>query len=364
MSFNSLNLPVIDQEQALSITRFFIKNDKNVFIFGQKGTGKTEIAMQAIKDLNYNISYVNLSVLERPDLAGYPDIHSNSEVITYKSPFFLPPSNGKPNTVILFDEVDKASPEITAPLLELLQFKKINGKPINCVSCILTGNLLNERSFSNEISRPLLDRGAKFILEFSLDKWIDWAKLNDVNELILGFLINNPEFSSSKIDDASYASPSARSWTLASKALNDALKSKIIDIETISLIISSFVGTQAGLRFKNWFQYYKKFELPIHSLIKTGSLNIDFNSLHKTEQVVFCISLCQIAKNEFLKSKNKNIFYIDNLCDFFTLNNVDKEIQLISLNNSFPVEVIAKNKLYACKKFYDLYSAINQNLKK
>ena len=37
-------------------------------------------------------------------------------------------------------------------------------------------------------------------------------------------------------------------------------------------------------------------------------------------------------------------------------------MQIISLNNAFPVEIIAKYKLYACKVFFDMYSALNQNV--
>jgi MoxR-like ATPase len=95
-------------------------------LFGRRGVGKTEIAIQAVKECGFKINYINLSVIERADLAGYPDMLSSGDVISFKSPVFLPPLlNDKPDSVILFDEVDKSSPEITAPLLEILQSKKM-----------------------------------------------------------------------------------------------------------------------------------------------------------------------------------------------------------------------------------------------
>jgi len=364
MSINSLNLPEIDQEQALSLTRFFVKNGKNIFLFGRRGTGKTEIAIQAIKELNYNVSYINLSVIERPDLSGYPDLNSKSNIVEYKSPFFLPPLDGKPNTVLLFDEVDKAPPEVTAPLLEILQFKKINGKNINAVSCILTGNLSSEGAYSNEISKPLLDRGGKFLLNFNVNKWLDWARLNNVHDLILGFLSSNPEYACGKIDDLSYASASARAWTLASEAIKDAKKINIVDIETISIIISGFVGYEIGLKFKIWYEYFRSFENPINFLLENGRLNTDFDfeKLNQTEKVIFCISLCHLVKQKFLNQKNKNFQYIETLSYFFKNCKVEKEMQVISLNNAFPVEIITKYKLYTCNNFFDLYSSLNQNV--
>src|SRR6185436_3095798 len=73
-------------------------------------THNTHIAIQAAQECNYKVNYINLSVIERPDLAGYPDINSPGDVINFKSPFFLPQlnSNSVSDSIILFDEVDKA----------------------------------------------------------------------------------------------------------------------------------------------------------------------------------------------------------------------------------------------------------------
>ena len=52
---NALNLEEINQETALVLAKFAIKNQTNFFLFGQKGTGKTQIIMQAITELGYKI---------------------------------------------------------------------------------------------------------------------------------------------------------------------------------------------------------------------------------------------------------------------------------------------------------------------
>ena len=44
---NSLNLQEIDQEQAFNLCRFFLKAGSNVFLFGRRGCGKTEIAIKS-----------------------------------------------------------------------------------------------------------------------------------------------------------------------------------------------------------------------------------------------------------------------------------------------------------------------------
>ena len=104
---NALNLQEIDQEQSLNLLKFFIKSQQNIFLFGRRGVGKTHIAIQAAEECNLKVNYINLSVIERPDLAGYPDMNSSGDNISFKSPYFLPTllENAKPDNIILFDEV-------------------------------------------------------------------------------------------------------------------------------------------------------------------------------------------------------------------------------------------------------------------
>ena len=364
---NTLNLQEIDQEQACNLCKFYISTKQNLFLFGRRGLGKTEIAIQSAKECNFKINYINLSVIERPDLAGYPDMSSSGNIINFKSPYFLPPliESTEPDSIILFDEVDKAPPEVTAPLLEILQFKKINGRNINAAACILTGNLFNENAHSNLISLALLDRGPKYILSFDFEKWIDWAKAHDVHDLILGFLRSNPELACGKIEDSNYASPSPRGWTLASSALLKAKDLKIVDIETVSQIISGFVGYEAGLKFKIWYEYYRKFEPFIKSLIDTGTMNINYLELAPTEQVVFVITACYFAKQKAICDLNKTkdkFLSLENLCNFFINYQVDYELQVMGLYNSFDFNFITINKLYQCKQFFDLFKNISSNV--
>ena len=362
----SQNMEEIDQEQALNLAKFFINIGSSCFFFGQKGVGKSAIAMQAIKECGYKVNYINLSVMERYDLLGLP-ILDNSEIINYKSPHFLPKllANQTPDTVILFDEIDKVSPEITAPLLEILLFKKINGQPLNVVSCILTGNLSNERAFSNQISSALLDRGAKFILNFSFEKWIDWAKANHIHDLILGFLRSNPNFACSKIEqDDLYASPSPRSWTWASQALLKSKELKMLDIDSVIQIISGYVGKEAGLHFRIWFEHYRKFEPFVKALIERGEMQTNFGDLLQTEKLVFVVSACYYAKLKVLEKSGKNKFlYLERLITFFNSCQVEKEMQIMALHNSFSFELIKEQKLYECKKFFDHFTKLNEGVK-
>src|SRR5271163_1934980 len=103
MSPNALNLREIDQEQALNLTKFFLQSQQNIFLFGRRGVGKTDIAIQAAKECGFKINYINLSVIERNDLAGYPDMNQPGDIINFKSPYYLPKlaPGDKPDSIIL-----------------------------------------------------------------------------------------------------------------------------------------------------------------------------------------------------------------------------------------------------------------------
>jgi hypothetical protein len=360
---NSLNLKEINQEETLNLLRFSVKTGSNLFLFGRRGIGKTFLSLQAARECGYKISYVNLSVIERPDLAGYPMINDASDVIIYKQPYYLPKleSGAKSDQILLFDEVDKCHSEITAPLLELLQFRSINGKPINAAACILTGNLISEGSYSNNLSTALLDRGAKFVLSFNFQQWLKWARDAGVHELILGFLIRHPELACGEIESVEFASPSPRGWTLASEAMHDAAKLNVDDIDTIESIIAGYVGAAVAVQFRVWFEQFRRFEPVIHTLLERGTCSIDYASLDPTEKFIFCLTLAHFAKVKVLDYKVKPKFrYLENLCNFLDKNEVEAEIQLVSLKNAFPMNEIVKHRLINCKIFFDKVSKFTE----
>lgn len=361
-----LNLQEIDQEQASNLLRFYISTGNNCFLFGKSGIGKTEIAIQAIKKSGYKPIYVNLSVLERPDLAGYPNMLSNEDALTFKSPHFLPSLKDgyEPQYVILFDEIDKASHDVTAPLLEVTQFKTINGKRLDIAACVFTGNLLDERTFSNEISSALLGRAAKYKLAFSFEKWLEWAKNNHIHDLIISFLQSEQSSAFNEYEN-SYAAPSPRSWCLASKAFVNAIEQGFNDTDIIIDIISGFVGYETGFRFRAWYENYRKLEPIIHGIINEFEIvdeSFDFNNLKPTELIVFVTYLCFYAKLQtiqHIKTKNK-YKYIDNMSMFFNETKIPEEIVLMALYNSFSFELIAKNKLFESKLFFDWVTKLNK----
>lgn len=128
------------------------------FVFmGPTGTGKTETAKQLAKHLGVN--------LVRFDMSEYQEKHSVSKFIGAPPGYVGFEDNAgqliiklqeNPNCVLLLDEIEKAHPDVSAVLLQLMDNGKVtgsNGKEADARNCILilTTNLGAKEAEKNSI---------------------------------------------------------------------------------------------------------------------------------------------------------------------------------------------------------------------
>ena len=172
-------------------------DDKPVgsFVFmGPTGTGKTETAKQLAKHLGVN--------LVRFDMSEYQERHSVAKLIgsppgyvghEEKGGLLIERLQENPNCVLLLDEIEKAHPDVSQLLLQVMDNGKItgsNGKEADARNCILilTTNLgskdaeKNNLGFGNDLERVYEDADLKkfFAPEFRnrLDATITFSKLS------------------------------------------------------------------------------------------------------------------------------------------------------------------------------------------
>ena len=164
------------------------------FVFmGPTGTGKTETAKQLAHHLGVN--------LVRFDMSEYQEKHSVAKFIGAPPGYVGYEDNAgqlivklqeNPNCVLLLDEIEKAHPDVSAVLLQLMDNGKVtgsNGKEADARNCvlILTTNLgakdaeKNTIGFSESMEKDYEDTELKkfFAPEFRnrLDATITFAKL-------------------------------------------------------------------------------------------------------------------------------------------------------------------------------------------
>lgn len=280
----------VDQETLGTLYRFSIESGGNIIIFGAAGTGKTEMAMQAAKAKDRESVYLNLSVLEAPDLNGLPMIDPVTKLSEYATPKFLPIKGTRERGVVLIvDEIDKAKPELQNPMLELFQFRSINGRALDIHSIIATGNLPEEGAFSLPVSHALTNRCMVYKVESAFEPWQQWAVDANVNGLIVGFLSKNQEYllmPPPEGDDTAYCHPSPRAWTMAARDLDRVMR-ETVDFQT--MLVAGRVGQGAAVKFRVWLDHYRHIEPIIDKLVKEGVRpNID-------QMTVDRIMVCAIA---------------------------------------------------------------------
>ncbi|XP_063988440.1 mitochondrial disaggregase [Diachasmimorpha longicaudata] len=177
---------IVGQEGPISVVASTIRRKENgwideehplVFLFlGSSGIGKTELAKQLA-------AYIHKGKADgfiRLDMSEYQEKHEVAKLIG-APPGYVGHDDGgqltkllkkKPNAVVLFDEVDKAHPDVLTVLLQLFDEGRLTdgkGKTIECKNAIfiMTSNLASEEIAEHAIQ---LRAEAERLLNQRLDK--------------------------------------------------------------------------------------------------------------------------------------------------------------------------------------------------
>lgn len=301
----------------------------NIAIFGRRGTGKTEISKQEIKKANMHEVYINLSVMERVDLGGYPDIMAGAaqkKFVDFLLPkFYEPLIEGERGVVALLDEVDKADPSLWAPLLEFTQFRSINGRQLpNLHAVIMTGNLISEGG--SRPSLPLLDRAEKYLVEADATSWLEWAgKSGHIHPSITAYITDHPKDLFGAVDpEDRYADPSPRGWFRASEILR---KGEELNWSTTLLNkkVCGCVGKDAGIKYSNYYEHYQQLLPMVEDIYKGKDVSARYNVLEPTKKLVACMITCARLANQLDQS--------DKAVPPVSIQHVGKFLQKVSYEN-------------------------------
>jgi hypothetical protein len=315
MASSDFNLERIQTKELSEHIAASIHIGGNIAIFGRRGTGKTEISKQEIKKSEMHEVYINLSVLERVDMGGYPDIMGRAETdekrrkfVDFLLPkFYEPMLIGKKGVVALLDEVDKADPSLWAPLLEFTQFKSINGNPLpNLHAVIMTGNLISEGG--SRPSLPLLDRAEKYLVEADHASWLEWAgKSGHIHPSITAYISDHPKDLFGAVDpEDRYADPSPRGWHRASDILHKG-EAKGWSSSLLNKKVSGCVGKDAGIKYSNYYEHYQQLLPMIEGIYQGKDVTKQYEVMEPTKKLVACMITCARLATQLDQSKGKDI---------------------------------------------------------
>lgn len=106
----------------------YIQSEKNVLFTGAHGVGKTTMVMDAAKEANVKCKYFSAATLDPwADLIGIPCPVGPDD---NKKLLFIRPTDIDDAEMVFFDEINRSHPKVRNAVLEMIQFKTINGVPL------------------------------------------------------------------------------------------------------------------------------------------------------------------------------------------------------------------------------------------
>ena len=360
------NIVEITQDVYQDALRFNVRSGGNLMVFGQAGIGKTEMAQQIAESEGFGVYYLNLSVLEAPDLLGLPII-TEDQSVDYARPRFLP-VEGKVErpVVLLVDEIDKSKPELQNPLLELFQSHTLNGTKLAIQAIIATGNLPDEGAHSQPVSHALTNRCKVYKLTHSFEPWRQWAQDAGLNALVVGFLSKNQEYLSRPPvdgDPTAYCRPSPRAWSLAARDLDKTTNKDTVEFQT--MLVAGRVGSEAAVKFRVWLDHYRHVEPIIDKLVADGT-KPDLNSMTIDKQLVCAIgavnAVSREARRTDLKDKAKHNTAVEKAATnvFNWLQTIPTEFQVAAVKSTLSMDIIKQFSLQKIPSVMKTYMEIRK----
>jgi hypothetical protein len=366
MTTSDFNLEKLNTRDLSAHVAASIQVGGNIAVFGRRGTGKTEISKQEIKKADLHECYINLSVLERVDLGGYPNImtaDANRKFVDFLLPSFYEPmfAANKKGVVALLDEVDKADPSLWAPLLEFTQFKSINGRPLpNLKAVIMTGNLISEGGARPSL--PLLDRAEKYLVEADATSWLEWAgKSGHIHPSITAYIIDHPKDLFGAVDpEDRYADPSPRGWARASEILYKG-ESMGWSSALLNKKVCGCVGKDAGIKYSNYYEHYQQLLPMIEDIYQGINVSEVYNTLEPTKRLVACMITCaRLATQLDMSNENDPPPSVKYVGKFFQ--NVSYENVLVAVRSQITIERLVKFALDEHDDWAQVLSLINNQV--
>lgn len=328
--------------------RASIQAGSNVAIFGRRGSGKTEISKQQIAACGAKEVYINLSVLERVDMGGYPDIlnaNRKKSFVDFLLPHFYESMiEGDAPVVALLDEADKVDPSVWAPLLEFTQFKSINGRQLpNLQSIIMTGNLISEGGARPSL--PLLDRTEKYLVQPDLESWFAWAgKSGRIHPSVSAYITDHPGdlFGPEDADDR-YADPSPRGWENASRLLFKGEKHKW-DKEVMHTKVAGCIGKAVGVKYQSYFEHYMELLPLVEQIYRGNDVRKEYSAMEPSKKLVTCMIACARLAT-MLDNKKATDDVITNVGKFLGSKSVSFENILVSIRSQLTLDRLMENNI-------------------
>lgn len=208
------------------------------------------------------------------------------------------------NSIIFLDELNRASLDTRQPSLQLSLDKKlqchilpyVNGKQTFIIAAINPSDLYQ----TDELDTALLDRFVTVNLDVNVDEWLKYASNNNINEIIISYILeNNDHLHYLPKEDKG---PSPRAWVDLSHLLENQIETK----KVLENIIKGKLGNEIGTEFYIYYIKYKDL-FTLENMVE-----IVFENKNKTIKDIACILNDKMQKVEITRKHTllKQLFFV------------------------------------------------------
>lgn len=265
---------------AYRVVKDSIKNNTPIMLWGPPGIGKSSLIHQIAAEMSREVLDLRLAQLEPTDLRGVPMPDATIGRARWYLPAFWPDRAEKnmerqvevvdkdgnkkmesvgikagncPNGpgIVFLDEIEKAPISVKNASLQLVLDRAIGTYKLpDDWAIVCAGNREEDGCFSAPLGAALSNRMIHLDIEPDVDAWGMWARDNNVQEDIIGFLYFKPELLYKQTEE--HAFPTPRSWVMAS-GLSENVKTQKEQKE----LIGAAVGRSAAQEYVVWQNVYK-----------------------------------------------------------------------------------------------------------
>ena len=314
----------------LSVPNELLSKPVIPFIHGKAGIGKTQIVEELARKHGKELVILNLSHQEEGDLIGIPEKIKTEEGVQtiWAEPEWLG-QNKKKEVILFLDEIDRAPKNILNAILTLLREYRIHTHHIPSKwKIVAAGNSgINDDFYDiQEMDNALSSRFVHLFYEPKYKEWIEWAKKNDINPVIIKYIETKPEhLIVENVENFNFSYPNPRTWEYLSENMKFVQNDELLKYISVGLL-----GNKVGIDFYIFYKTYK---------------NLSFMTLKEIYEDF-----------EAFKGKNRN-FYTNTILNI--VNNLKEEIKNYDLETLS--KLLSKIILYmGSKKYYEIaYLLIN-----
>lgn len=321
-------------KEALDTAKLVIMTGEVPLLIGESGIGKTSLAREIARKLDYEMITIDANLLKEGEIGGLPvvsDIEvrdgnniNKRKVTTYaihNKLLEIDSAVEKNRSVLLFiDELNRCDHAVQQELMNLVLNREINGyKLSDKVYIIAAMNPSNRYENYEDSNYQVVDMDPaqenRFVwisMESDLKQWLKWAMgSGEIHSNIIEFLSAFPEYLNvTESEDSIRATP--RSWERVSKSYRIYEKSKEFSFDTLYNVVKGNVGISIAQDFMVYIKNIKNPLISFKEILEDGILTFD--------------------QKEIIRSENHSRLYIlaKNALSVLESNNDEKAIDIFS----------------------------------